>query len=398
MKDVLSKPEARRIAVKAAGLQAQRLGGSPRRIAGTLRRLGAVQIDSVNVFARSHYMPLFTRLGNYEMSDLDRLAFGGDSGFTEYWPHCAGIIPLENRPLFAFRMREFEQSIAKEDSWYYSHPEVIRWVKDQLRARGPLTAGDLEEKPRTRGPWWDWSDSKRALESLFYIGEAVVTRRENFRRVYALTEQSIPAHAQRAVPKDEAFRELMRIAVKNHGIGTLSHLADFFRLKASDAKAPLRELVEDGEVIEVSIEGVPAFIDAKAVLPRKTNNVALLSPFDPLIWHRGRTLSLFDFEYRIEIYTPKHKREYGYYSLPVLVDDRVPIRVDLKADRKRGVLMVQSAWWHSDAIPGQDGVRVAEELRLAATWQRLSEISVGTWGDAADALASELHAVRHDRF
>lgn len=400
----IDQKTARKLAIRAAGLPGRRSRPAGRAsLEKTIRKLGVVQIDSVNVFARSHYMPLYSRLGRYDQATFDRLVFGGVSRgreleFTEYWPHCAGIIPVENRALFTFRMAGFRRRNPFDSKWYGLSERTLAAVKDRLAAEGPLTAGQLENEKTVKGQWWDWSEAKRALEWLFRSGEVAIAGRRQFQRIYALTSDVIPQkHLEVEIPEDEAMRRLVRIAIENMGIGTAAEIADYFRLRTVRVKRPLEELVEDGQLEEARLGRSPVYFSSAEVTARAPKGVSLLSPFDPLIWHRGRTVSLFGMDYRIEIYTPAAKRKFGYYSLPVLIDDRIALKVDLKADRQAGVLAVQSAWWHDDAVSADDAPRVAEELRTAARWLGLESISVGRWGTAVDTLAAVLGAKRHDR-
>lgn len=394
MRESLSIAEARRVTIRSLKLH-QRTSDTKTSLSRMTHHLGAVQIDSVNVFARSHYMPLFSRLGHYDRADFDRLAFEDPKRFTEYWAHCAAVIPTKNRPLFGFRMEEFRQRTHKHSSWFQAKKDLLPQILNRLQDEGPQTASALEESQRgSKAGWWDWSDTKRALEWLFLCGDVAVARRENFQRVYALAEHVIPpAYLRTDMPREDAVRQLLQISLRNYGIGTLPDLADYFRLSPALARQAIHELVEDGLAMPVSIAGSPAFADPKLTVPRQVDGVSILSPFDPLLWHRPRTKALFGMDYRIEIYTPAKKRQFGYYSLPILVDDRLSMRADLKADRKNSCLMVQSAWWH-DPRP-EDAQRIANEIRLAAMWQGLDSISIGTWGDATDALATNLAPLRH---
>lgn len=407
MKESLSLPEARRIALAAQGF------AQPRpRVAGTrqlnlaMARMGTLQIDSVNVFARSHYLPLFSRLGAYDTTQLDRLLFSRRPAYVESWAHVAAFIPMADWGLFQFRRDDLRARYGKPDGWFHAHRDIVDWVRDELRRRGPLRPAEIDHdaKQARTGPWWDWDVIKNALEHLFLFGEVAIAGRRGFERRYALAEQVIPAEVlDRPVPRAGAIRELVRRAARAHGVGTASDIADYWRIKDRPAVVTaLRDLVEAGELLPVTVAGwtsagrpARAWLHRDAALPRRIDAAAILTPFDPVVWFRDRAARLFGFDYRIEIYTPGPKRRFGYYSLPVLLDDEIVGRVDLKADRAASELRVQSAWWEHG--PGPDAAaRLAEQLRLAAAWQGLSGISVSHWGDATEDLAAALpEAGRH---
>jgi uncharacterized protein YcaQ len=367
-----------------------------------------LQIDSVNVFARSHYMPHFSRVGPYDTAALDRLLFARNAPYVEYWAHVASFIPAADWALFHFRMEDMRNKYATEaDGWYRSHREIVDWVRAELADRGPLRPAQIEHdaKVASKGPWWDWDVVKRALELMWLCGEVAIAGRRGFERRYALAEQVIPAAALTApVARPDAIRELVRRAAVAYGVATASDLADYWRIKDRPAlTAAIQDLQDAEELVPVTVAGwksggrpAKAWVHRDAALPRRLDIAALLTPFDPLVWFRDRAERLFDFEYRIEIYTPAPKRRYGYYSLPALVGDDIVGRVDLKADRASSTLLVQSAWWEHGR-PADAAIRVADELRSAARWQGLEAISVSRWGDAADDLADVLpEALRHD--
>lgn len=363
--------------------------------------LGVLQIDSVNVFARSHYMPMFSRLGAYDPAVLDRTFLSRTTHYVEYLAHEATFMPIADWALWGFRMREWQERASRPDAWMHAHRRTLDWVRDELRTRGPLRPADLrDDAPRERGSWWDWDESKIALEHLWRCGEVAIAGRAGFERRYGLAEQIIPAAVrQSAIPRDEAVRELVRRAARSYGVATIADLNDYYRLRDQSAvRSAVSDLVDAGELEPVVVRGweragrpIAAWRHRDAVLPRRIDRAALLTPFDPVVWFRDRALRVFDFDYRIEIYVPAEKRRYGYYSLPLLVGDRVVGRADLKADRAASTLRVQSAWWEAHARPGEDAERIAEELVRAALWQGLERISVSGWGDAADALAHALH-------
>ena len=408
MKATLSTVEARRVALAAQGFGMPPIDGSAgtRALAATIRRLRTLQIDSVNVFARSHYMPLFSRLGAYETDALDRLLFTGKPSFVEYWAHVAAFIPAADWGLFDFRMQEMRRRHDAPAGWTRRHADTVAWVRDELASRGPLRPAQIERDARrsSRGPWWDWDEVKSALEYLWLYGEVAIAGRRGFERRYGLASQVIPDAARVPVPREEAIRELVSRAAAAYGVATASDLADYWRIR--DRRAVLtavHDLVDAGELSPVAVEGwrvggrpAPAWVHRSARLPRRIDAAAILTPFDPVVWFRERAARLFDFEYRIEIYTPAARRRYGYYSLPIVVGDDVVGRTDLKADRARGRLLVQSAWWEPGAPPDA-AERVAERLRAAAAWQGLDTVSVSHWGDATDDLAGALgDAARHD--
>lgn len=399
--DTLSAAQARRIALAAQGFTRARPDAvSPRHIHRVMDRLGVLQIDSVNVFARSHYMPLFSRLGAYDPALLDRLFLARTTHYVEYLAHEATFIPIEDWPLWRFRMDRFRERGAAGDSWVSANARTLEWVQDELRARGPLRPADLRaDAPRERGTWWDWDDVKVALEHLWRTGDVAISGRRGFERTYALAEHVIPdAIRAQHVPRAEAITELIRRAARSSGVATQADLADYYRIRDRAAVSQsIAELVDQGELLPVRVRGwerggraLPAWRHRDAVLPRRVDAAAVLTPFDPVVWFRDRALRAFELDYRIEIYVPAGKRKYGYYSLPVLVGDRVVARMDLKADRASSTLQVQSAWWEPHALPAADAPRIAAEVALAASWQRLENVSVSGWGTAAEALHSAL--------
>ena len=370
--------------------------------------MGTLQIDSVNVFARSHYMPLFSRLGAYDTAALDRLLFARRAPYVEYWAHVAAFIPAEDWSLFRFRMDQLRAKYGtRPDEFFQRNRAVVDWVRTELAERGPLRPAQIEYDAQrgTRGEWWNWDVVKHALEYMWLFGEVAIAGRRGFERRYALVEQVIPASVlETPVPRADAIRELVRRATRAYGVGTASDLADYWRIKDRPAiMAAIADLVDAGEVTPVTVEGwlsagrpAKAWLHTDAAIPRRVDAAAILTPFDPVVWFRDRAERLFDFEYRIEIYTPAPQRRYGYYSLPVLIGDDVVGRVDLKADRARSRLLVQSAWWEAGR-PADAAPRLAQELRTAAAWQGLDTISISRWGDAVEDLAGELpDATRHE--
>ena len=394
-KEKLTAGEARRIALGAQGFATPRPSGAvtKRHLTKLIQRLGVVQIDSVNVVSRTHYLPAFSRLGAYPRTMLEDLAWKKKRPLFEYWAHEASLLPLESQPLFRWRMEDAHEGrgvwkgVAR---FLRERREFVDKVLDEIRTRGPLSAGELEMGHKGEGGWWGWSEAKRAVECLFWTGElTTATRRGTFERVYGLPEKVLPK-AVLAAPtpaRDEAQRALIRIAGRAMGVATAKDLRDYFRLPVEGFRARLAEVAEAGELVPVAVKGwrETAYLDPAARRPRRVDAQALLSPFDNLIWFRERTERLFGVRYRIEIYTPSHKRTHGYYVLPFLEGDALTARVDLKAERKAGVLIVQASHaepWAGEATPA----RLAAELKRMAGWLGLDSVRVARRGDLAAAL------------
>jgi len=392
----LTAAQARRVLLAAQGFgSAAPATVGARRIETAVRRLGLLQLDSVNVFERSHYLPLHARLGAYDKARLDRLAFGDPGVWTEWWAHEAAIIPVADLPLWEWRKAEFRERDPWSPRFAAEQPALLAELRGLLAANGPMAASSIEhEESRRHGPWWGWSSVKRGLEVLFRRGEVVTAGRTRFERRYALPEQVLPTGVvDVAVPREDAIRELVRRSAVALGIGTAGDLADYFRLRTADVRVAVRDLVDAGELAPVAVEGwrQPAWRHRDARRPSRVRASALLSPFDPIVWDRERALRQFGFHYRIEIYTPAPKRRYGYYSLPILLDERLVGRIDLKSDRKGGVLRVQSAWREEgEAGTAADPERIAALLRAAAEWQGLESVAVAERGTLAAELARRL--------
>lgn len=387
---------ARRIALAAQGFADPLPAGAvdARHLRRVVARTSLVQIDSVNVFARAHHLPPLSRLGAWPVGLLDDLAFRRRELF-EYWGHEASYLPVALHPHLRWRMARAE---GLEEGWggplrvFRDRPDFVEKVYAMVEERGPVGAGALRDGPRAASAWWGWDDVKKALEYLFWSGRVTTARRTTgFERLYDVTERVIPAAvlAQPTPSREEAQRELMRVAARAHGVATERDLRDYFRLRPAEAGVALAALVEGGEVEQVAVEGWrgPAYLWPGTAVPRRVRRSALLSPFDPLVFERSRTSRLFGFDYRIEIYVPAPKRVYGYYVLPFLHDEGIRARVDLKSDRKAGVLQVLGAWLE----PGSDVLEVAEalagSLREAAAWQGLSSVEVSPRGDLAPVVA-----------
>ncbi len=394
MVDSLSPAQARRIALAAQGFGRPKPATvSTRSLNSLIRSLGVLQLDSVNVFERSHYLPVFARLGAYDKDDLDRLTFRGAgprARYFEYWAHEAAIVPVDWLPLFRWKMESFrKRSNDDPGSWSHVNRPMLDWLRAELAENGPMAASEIEHDANRRsGPWWGWSDVKTGLEVLFRWGEIFSAGRTRFERRYGLAEQVLPPGIlDVAPPRADAIRELVRHAATAHGVGIVKDLADYFRLPTADTKTAIGELVDAGEVTPVTVPGwkQPGYLHKDARIPRRIETAALLSPFDPVVWARDRALRLFGFHYRIEIYTPAPKRIYGYYTLPVLIDDRIVGRIDLKSDRQARVLLVQSAW-REDGVGDEIVERIAPLLESARAWQGLDEIEVVERGNLARAL------------
>ncbi len=413
----LSAPEARRTFLAAQGLASRRPSRRVRErdFAAYLDRQGVLQLDSVNVFARAHYMPVFSRFGAYDTAAFDSFLWGpphghGAHGF-EHWGHEAAVMPLDLLPPMLPRMR-------RESGWLTwarseleaQRPGLIDAVRDAVNERGPVVGADVEHlSPRNgpKGPWWDYSHVKLALEYLFFRGEIAGSRRGNFQRTYDSLERAWGAAALAApvLTLTEGRQAFFDRAIGAVGVGTMRDIADHFRLlapkslTASDLRPFADSAVERGlaQWTEVEGWGEPALLATGALTPGRATAQALLSPFDPVCWYRPRLERMFGAEYRIEIYTPAAKRVYGYYCLMFLLGDQIAARVDLKADRKRKILVAAATWREPAVAPGARrkpdavvAVALADELRVAAAWQGLEHVVVEERGNLASDLAAAL--------
>jgi hypothetical protein len=391
----LSAAQARRIALAAQGFAEARPSAQPtrRHFHRMLERTGVIQMDSVNVVVRTHYLPAFSRLGAYPHSVLEREAWGKTPSLFEYWGHEASLMPVASQPLFRWRMERAQGG----ETWSglarfgRERRDYIDNVLAQIEQRGPVTGADFSDGTPGRSGWWEWSDGKRALEWLFWSGFITTKTRRGFERVYDLTERVLPAAVLDAPTpsEEEAHRALIRIAARAMGVATEGDLRDYFRMPVAGFKARLAELVEEGALVPVAVKGWdrPAFLHPEAKLPRWIKARALLSPFDNLIWRRERAERLFGIRVRLEIYTPAHKREHGYYVLPFLQGDAITARVDLKSDRQAGVLRVQAAHLEPGAMAETTAPALAEELALMAGWLGLGGVVVSGRGGLAEVLA-----------
>ncbi len=398
----LSNAQARRIALAAQGfLDRPHERPTLRTFDRTIARTGVLQIDSVNVLQRAHYMPLYARMGPYDTDLLRRAAEERPRRVVEYWAHEAAFMPVDLWPFLRHRMERAHtkawggpRSIAREN------PGLVKDVLDDVRRHGRRSARQIDadltgDRDRTRDHWgWNWSDVKKALEFLFYAGDLTVAgRNAQFERLYDVPERVLPRDVlDTPTPTPaEAHRELVRRAAISHGVASEQCLRDYYRMGADEARSAVAELVESGELEPVVVEGWrrAAYLHRDARLPRRVAARTLLSPFDPVVWERARTEALFGFRYRIEIYVPAEKRVHGYYVLPFLLGDRLVARVDLKADRTTRRLLVLGSWAEPGA-PGETASELAAELRRLAGWLGLDDVVVSPRGDLASALSDGL--------
>ena len=394
MRDRISAGMARRIALAATGLADPRPTATDRgHLRRTIARIGLLQIDSVSVLARAHYLPLFSRLGAYDRNLLDEAAWGRRPSLFEYWAHEASLLPHGAHPLLRWRMDRAARSegiYGKLARFAAERRPLIDDLLARVRDTGAMAASDAEGQ-RGSGGWWGWSDAKRGFEWLFWAGLVTAsTRRSSFERVYDLPERVFPA-AVLAAPTPspaEAHRALLAQAARALGIATAADLRDYFRLSPPDCAGPLQDLADAGEIVPVAVEGwkQPGYVHRDARWPRRVAACALISPFDPAMWERTRAERLFGFRYRLEIYTPAHKRQHGYYVLPFLLGDRMVARVDLKSLRTTSTLQVLSAHAEPHAPP-DTAERLMAELRTLAGWLGLEQVHAAPAGDFGPALA-----------
>ena len=406
----ISRRDARRLALAAQGFTDPRPSGrvDRRHFRRVLDRLATVQLDSVNVLTRSHELVFFARLGPYDREALTRWLWGSREVF-EYWGHEASLHPVARQPWLRWRMTE-EHAWGGVAQVARENPAMVAAALDEIAANGPVGMAELEvhrAAPRKGESWWGWGEGKRVVEHLFWAGKVTAVRRGAFARAYLLPEKWFPPEVLAAPTptEDEAHRELLLVAARAHGVGTARDLADYYRLNVPRSAKVLEGLVADGLLLPARVEGwaQPAFLHPEAHLPRRRLRArALLSPFDSLVWERGRTERLWDVRYRLEIYVPAAKRVHGYYVLPFLLGEDLVARVDLKADRQAGVLRVRAAWVEDRSsvrtAPGPDEVAVelAAELATMAGWMGLAGgVAVEPRGDLADHLAAAVDGKTH---
>ena len=388
MTNSLSAKQAKLLALHACGLDTRQ----DKTVLDVITRFGMLQIDSVNVFERAHYMPLFSRLGSYDKKELDSLTGGKNPTLIEYWAHQSSFIKTEDFPLFDWRMQWYRDRASLAGSFEKENKKLIAWIKAELLANGPMTSSQFEhEENKRQGSWWGWSNVKRALERMIDQGVLIAAGRQNFSRIYALPEQVIPTKIlNKSVDHIKAQEQLISNASRLMGVGTVKDIANVYCQNATEVKPILASLLEQGVIQEVAVENWKdkAFIhkdfidfNFKEIKPSLTT---VLSPFDPLTWQRERALRIFNFDYRIEIYTPEPKRIYGYYSLPTLHKDNLVARVDLKSDRQSKTLLVQSAWHEKHLTPKEVEISakaISKHLVEVRKWQGLESIEAKPKGN-----------------
>lgn len=398
--DTLSASEARRIALYAQGFRGQLRESKANwaKISRTVDELQLLQIDSVNVLVRSHYLPLFARLGNYDMAALDKRSFDNRHRyFFECWAHEASLVPLTLHPIMRWRMVR-----AQSGNGTYRHMNqfgrdekaYLKTVLAFIQGHGPVRASEIPESGKSAGGWWGWSKGKLALETLFDQGHLTTATRQGFERIYDVPERVIPAsiHNLPTPTEADALQELINRSATALGIGTEKDLIDYFRLPAREARLAIAACLEAGQLKAVDVEGWSrkAYLSASAALPRKAGGRALLTPFDPLVWNRDRAERMFDFHYRIELYTPQHKRKFGYYVLPFLNGEKLAGRVCLKADRATSTLLVNTSHVEAACDVDETGESLAAELQLMARWLGLDHIKAAKKGNLASSLKRHL--------
>ncbi len=353
--------------------------------------LGLIQLDSVNVIDRTQHLVMYSRLGPHRREILRDAVDDGE--LVEGWIHEASVLPAEDHHLFHWRRKsteDLDEVNPRTASWVREHTELIDDIRRQVTERGPVTVSDLDQPVERRGPWWGWDDSKYALEWLFRTGEFGATRGPNFERRYDLIERILPPGASTAAtPRPDALRELVKKATGHLGIGTDADIADYHRVKVTEIRPLLRDLVDDGQLTIHEVEGWdrPGYMVAGTPAARATSNSTLVSPFDPVVWCRARALRMFDFHYRIEIYVPAPKRVYGYYVLPFVHRDGIRARVDLKTDRADRRLLVKATWSEdTDDDPVDTADALGRELTQLARHVGAETVVVDDRGSLAGAL------------
>ena len=390
----LSASQARVLSLRQVGIDSDRDDS----VMAVVDRLGLLQVDSVNVFERAHYMPLFSRLGKFDKSELESAMGGFHPQLIEYWAHEASIVRIENWPLYRWRMDAYRDNYSTKWGMEAGNKKLVEQITSQLRANGPMTTGQFETEANVRkGSWWGWSDLKEALEYMFLVGDLVSGGRDAFKRLYALPEQVLPQHILDHMPSDaDAKKKLFLQAATATGVGTYTDIADWHRMSPTTNKKIFGELVETGELLEVQVDGwaQPGYINATTSLDRLDAKApgartTILSPFDPVCWKRDRIERMFGFEYRIEIYTPEPKRQFGYYTLPILHNRDLVGRIDLKSDRHGRQLLAQASW-HEAKLNNRGVASLAKalnkHLKEVQSWQGLNETVVIPKGNLAELL------------
>ena len=400
MKSSLSIAEARRVALAAQGFNFPKREGKSNwaKINKTVNQINLLQIDSVNVLVRSHYLPVFSRLGHYDHATLDARTFSNKKRtMFECWSHEASLVPLDLHPLMRWRMNRAlggNGTYGSMNRFARDERDYVKSVFDFVKRNGPTAVSDFPDSGKGEGGWWGWSKGKMAFETLFDQGLITTAARPSFERIYDLTENVIPQETlQKPTPSEpETFRRLLDLSARALGVGTEFDLRDYFRLPVAETKTALAELIEAETLIPVKVQDWKhqAYIHKDAKLPRKAGGTALVSPFDPLVWERARAERLFNFHYRIEIYTPAEKRKYGYYVLPFLMGDRFAARVCLKADRQAGVLRANATHLEPHADAKETAEALSNELLLMASWLDLEGVEAGPKGNLARHLKAAL--------
>lgn len=390
----LGRAEARRIALAAQGFSDRRPSGRAdvRHLRRVMDRMAVLQLDSVNVLCRSHYLPVLARIGPYDRTRLDDYLYRSGEHF-EYFAHEASLTAQDNQPYLRFRHRSVRwKGYARLEQ---ENPGYVQAVYDEVAAGGPVSVRSLQDPGKRTGPWWGIPKGKVALEALYFTGRINISDRDpQFVSHYDLPRNvlrpEVLAHPD--VDEPEAKKHLLELGARAHGVATGSDIADYFRLKVTEARPLLAELVAEGRLETVEVEGwnEPAYLHVEAAKPRSVSTRTLLSPFDPVVWFRPRAERLFEFEYRIEIYVPQPKRVYGYYVLPFLLDDRLVARVDLKADRSARVLRVRGSYLEPDARSDRVAPALADALEEMAQWLQLEGVLVEPKGELAPALAGQI--------
>ncbi len=395
--DGLSRAEARGVALVAQGFHGQSRDSKPTatKIKHAVEQLNLLQIDSVNVLVRSHYLPLYARLGNYDRAVLDKRCFdNANRHYFECWAHEASLVPLALHPLMRWRMER-----AKRGDGIYTHidnfardnAEFLKSTLAFVQNNGPTRMRDIPDSGKSAGAWWGWSKGKLALETLFDQGHITTATRQGFERIYDIPERVIPAEvlAQATPPEDEGFRRLIVKSAVALGLGTEQDLRDYFRLPLAEARKAIAETVESGELQTVAVEGwkQKAYIHRDLKWPKTSGATALLTPFDPLVWNRDRAERLFNFHYRIELYTPEPKRKFGYYVLPFLLGQSLVGRFCLKADRASSTLKVNASHHEADVAPKVIAEAAHAELHKLAAWLGLEHVDIAKRGNLAKVLS-----------